>query len=422
MSTTSTAQTTALDAMPLSAAVVAIALVVGLLVRTLLAKNISRSKTPHSLQHVDVEHILNVPADKPAEKVDTSSCRRQRAIVTRHLDCTTKMGKSLLDGRVVVFVGAGSSPDKRSLYDSAKVLGVRSIILDGPGSWASSLVADGTITKLCHVNFEQDHAVTLSNMLAAIDDVRREVGEPEAVVTFFEIAVPMATRLAAALNLPCNPIEAVDNARDKHATRVVSATAGLPTPRHASIVSANDLEAAASAVGFPAVLKPIGMFQSMGVLRVDSLNELRAGHAKVIQELADAQAASATSADYRAGVAHLGARMVLEEYLDGDEQVVDLVMADGDCVYSSVTDNWAASRSFEYAQAKFNETGASSPSLLAAAQQAEVRAACAPGLSRFIHPDSICTRSAPECTRSSSTLASRQFKRSAFTLACSAST
>lgn len=64
--------------------------------------------------------------------------------------------------------------------------------------------------------------------------------------------------------------------------------------------------------------------------------------------------------------------MMCLQFLDGDEQVVDLVLHNGECVFASVTDNWPATRSFEAAQGKFNETGASSPSLLAPHQQAEL--------------------------------------------------
>ena len=225
-----------------------------------------------------------------------------------------------LRGKVIVFVGGGSSPEKRSIYEKAKSLGVKSAILDGPESWASAMVEDGTISGYFPVAFEAETQATLANMLAAIDKVRDELGEPAGVCTFFEVAVPIATRLAAALGLPANPIEAVDHARDKHATRRISMATGLPTPKHASIETPADIEPAANTVGFPAVIKPIGMFQSMGVLRVDSLPELMAAYDKVLDELAAARKAAIGTADYRATVATLEAKMVLEEFLDGEEQ------------------------------------------------------------------------------------------------------
>ena len=58
----------------------------------------------------------------------------------------------------------------------------------------------------------------------------------------------------------------------------------------------------------------------MGVLRVDSLPELMAAYDKVLDELAAARKAAIGTADYRATVATIEAKMVLEEFLDGEEQ------------------------------------------------------------------------------------------------------
>jgi carnosine synthase len=67
------------------------------------------------------------------------------------------------------------------------------------------------------------------------------------------MSVPIAARLAEALNLPGNPVAAVDAARDKFATRAIMQDAGLATPANKLIEKEADLDAAAAAVGFPAV-------------------------------------------------------------------------------------------------------------------------------------------------------------------------
>merc|ERR1719181_1657105 len=103
------------------------------------------------------------------------------------------------------------------------------------------MATDGTIAGFYPVTFHADHEATLASMHEAVARVREEVGDPAGVCTFFEIAVPITTRLAASLGLPANPIEAVEHARDKHATRKISAEAGLPTPKHASIDNASDI-------------------------------------------------------------------------------------------------------------------------------------------------------------------------------------
>jgi hypothetical protein len=108
---------------------------------------------------------------------------------------------------------------------------------------------------------------------------------PDGVCTFNEMSVPIAARLAEALNLPGNPVAAVDAARDKFATRAIMADAGLATPANCLIEKADDLVAAAATVGFPAVIKPIAGAGSMGVVRVDSAEELARIYKKVVADM-----------------------------------------------------------------------------------------------------------------------------------------
>jgi carnosine synthase len=107
----------------------------------------------------------------------------------------------------------------------------------------------------------------------------------------------------------------------------------------------------------------------MGVLRVDNFAELEDAHAKIVAEIERVKEEVQGSADYRATVGEMSSKMVLEEFMDGEEQVVDLIFSEGECVYGAVTDNWPATRSFE---PKFNETGSNSPSVLSAEQQNEL--------------------------------------------------
>merc|ERR1712217_424917 len=95
----------------------------------------------------------------------------------------------------------------------------------------------------------------------------------------------------------------------------------------------------------------------------------KAAHAHIIAEIDRVKEEVQGSSDYRATVGEMSSKMVLEEFMDGEEQVVDLIFSQGECVYGAVTDNWPATRSFE---PKFNETGSNSPSVLTAEQQQEL--------------------------------------------------
>lgn len=162
----------------------------------------------------------------------------------------------------MVFVTAGYS-GKRFVFEKAKALGVshsrtslpcdqlrlsrespmtsdskivcaiqvKSIVLDGPDSWCKELEEEGIIKKYIAIDFS-DADTVFDRCLEAIRACAHEVGELDGVTTFCEIAVPLASRLAERLGLPCNSVTAVDNARDKHATRDIMMKAGLPTPLH----------------------------------------------------------------------------------------------------------------------------------------------------------------------------------------------
>jgi ATP-grasp domain len=57
---------------------------------------------------------------------------------------------------------------------------------------------------------------------------------------------------------------------------------------------------------------------------------------------------------------------MMEEYMDGPEVDVDVVMSEGQAVYGAVTDNWPTQEPY------FNETGSNAPSILPSLQQREL--------------------------------------------------
>lgn len=301
--------------------------------------------------------------------------------------------RQVLRGAVIVFVTAGYS-EKRFIFERAKELGVRSVILDGPDSWAQALAADGTIESFVPLDFG-DADTVFDRALAALHAVRRAVGDLDGVCTFCEMAVPLVARLVEALGLPGNPPSAVDTARDKSATRTMLEAAGLPSPRHFLISDPSQVAAAGAHVGFPAVIKPIFGAASIGVVRVNSAAELEATYTRVQKEMASARivagalqqgtaededeeeggagaaaaADAATPADGKAAPAAsswIKTTLMLEEYLDGPEVDVDLVLSEGAAVYGAVTDNWPTVEPY------FNETGSNCPSILPLPAQAEL--------------------------------------------------
>jgi carnosine synthase len=168
---------------------------------------------------------------------------------------------------------------------------------------------------------------------------------PDGVLTFWEDSGPVAARVAAQLGLPGNPPDAVDSARSKLRTRELCERLGLPSPRAVRVRSLDELYAAAADLGFPAVVKPEFGASAMGCVRVDDFATL-----PEVYRLVRGVVSSESDAIFRAGN-----DLMLEEYLDGVEFDVDLVLHDGECVFSSVSQNWPT------AEPSLQETGLHCP-------------------------------------------------------------
>lgn len=131
---------------------------------------------------------------------------------------------------------------------------------------------------------------------------------------------------------------------------------GLPVPRFSSVRTEEDLLAACELVGFPAILKPVFGLASMGVSRVNDKEAALVAYRKI----ADSIATSSESLWAQ------GTELVLEEFYDGDEFDIDVLLSDGTVVYSKVSDNWACWEPW------FQETGTNCPSMYPTDRQAEL--------------------------------------------------
>lgn len=122
--------------------------------------------------------------------------------------------------------------------------------------------------------------IDLSSPGASHDAVVGAVrGQPIAgIVATDDATTELASRIAATLGIPHNPVSAARTARRKDLARAALAGAGLPVPRFRVV----DLEArpaaarAGAAVGYPCVVKPLAMAGSRGVMRADDERSLAA--------------------------------------------------------------------------------------------------------------------------------------------------
>ena len=107
----------------------------------------------------------------------------------------------------------------------------------------------------------------------------------DAVVAVDDVGLLTAAFACQRLGLPHNPAAAVAMTRDKAAMRDALAAAGVSQPAYRVVTGEDDAgRVAAREVGLPAVVKPVSLSGSRGVIRVDDANaaDLMAERVRVI--------------------------------------------------------------------------------------------------------------------------------------------
>jgi carnosine synthase len=325
-------------------------------------------------------------------------------LLTAQTEQTQLLRRKLAKGSTMVFISAGL-PGKRFTFQRAAALGIKCVIIEHPDSWSASMAVDGTIAKFIPVDMTQSSDAVFQQALQHVQALASdpEIGSADGIATFVELSVPLVSRLCEALGLPGHRPSCVDAARDKHCTRAAMAAAGLPTPRNMLIHKPSELMAAGQHVRFPAVLKPVSGAASLGVKKVCSMDELQKCYSEVVEELSTLVISSgalikgdpsSTSGVTAANSVDL--TLLLEQYLDGTEVDVDVVMSNGEWVYAAVSDNGPTLEPY------FNETWAASPSLLPREQQValkEMAVGCVKALgfeSGVFHVECKYTSSGPQ--------------------------
>ncbi len=165
---------------------------------------------------------------------------------------------------------------------------------------------------------ERALTLRLSDPALAAEQIAERARETPfvAVVGVDDQGVMAAALGAERLGLPNNPPAAVARTRDKAAMRRAFAQAGVSQPRFAVLPCGADVAAVAREVGFPCVIKPLGLSGSRGVIRANDAEQARATAERVRGILAAAE----VPAD---------APLLVESYLPGAEVAIEGLLRGG---------------------------------------------------------------------------------------------
>ncbi|RSM82663.1 biotin carboxylase [Amycolatopsis sp. WAC 01375] len=201
-----------------------------------------------------------------------------------------------------------------------RAAGHRVVLLAPPMDAAERAALDGVVDDVVALEDVHDPEA-VSAKVREIDG-----GALAGIFTGSDGAIASTARAAELLGVARCPASVFALCANKFAVREALAAAGLPGPAHALISSAAEAESVASAVGLPAIVKPVNGAGSNLVRAVSTVDELAAAYELLAARLPE-------SADPRyhrpLGTLDPSATFLVEGLLSGPEYAVDVLIRDG---------------------------------------------------------------------------------------------
>jgi len=262
------------------------------------------------------------------------------------------LSRDSLSGKTILIVNTSGANDplhsKKFFIRKAKSFGVKVIILGKEADTFQPYV-DHCLTVDTRNYIESLGA--LEKFLAANPDIHLN-----GVVTFLEDDVLLTSKISDKYKLVGTPYKIANQVRNKYLFREFCAAHNLPSLKFRELKNGRDLDEVAKTMVFPLVVKPAYGAASAFVVKVDNEEELRESYKYLKKEISP-QVESALND---------GLGVFVEEYIDGDEVDLDILVQNGKIKFCALSDNGQTKEPF------FIETTRLTPSSLPHKNQAEL--------------------------------------------------
>jgi len=251
-----------------------------------------------------------------------------------------------LHGRTVLIVNT----TKKLFIKKAKNFGVKIITLGKENS---------SLTPYVDFHIMADTA-NHPESLAALDKFLKEKPEIklDGVLTFWEDDVLLTSKISDRYRLIGTPSKIANRIRNKYLFREFCAANSLPAIHYKELKSSKDLEEVIKTFNFPLVVKPAYGAGSAFVMKVDNEEELKESYNYIKKEMSPKVESALND----------GMEVFVEEYIDGDEVDLDILVQNGKMKFCAISDNGKTKEPF------FIETVRMTPSNLPVKNQMELLA------------------------------------------------
>jgi len=253
-----------------------------------------------------------------------------------------------LAGRTILLVNTGSTK-KRFIIQKLKKLGLKVVVLNKEKNWAQPYA---------------DHWILADNTnhTEAIQAVQRFMARHpeikiEGALTFWEDDVLLTSKIIDRFNWNGIPFNVAKKIRNKYLFRQFCHDNGIPAPRFHIAKNLDDVEEAAKQFTFPLVIKPALGSSSAFVMKVYNKKELLESYRFITNAISPNMESALTD----------GLDIFVEEYLDGDEVDIDLLLQNGKVKFTSISDNYNKDKGYY-----FQDSGQAIPSSLPLKAQEEL--------------------------------------------------
>ena len=249
------------------------------------------------------------------------------------------MKKCSLEGKTLLLVHTSTHKD-RSFFQIFKKMGLTLVVLNKEKNQAAHYVDHWIHADLTNYN---DCIQSTKRWMNRHSDIKID-----GVLNFWEESVILTSKLVDNFNWIGTPFHIARRVRNKFLFRKFCQENGIPAPKYFLAKSKEEIRSNISSLKFPVVIKPIYGSSSAFVIKAENTEELL----KTYEYAKNNISTHGDAAEWDE------LEFLVEEYIDGDEVDIDMLIQNGKLKYWSISDNDQTEEPY------FREVGQNTPSNL----------------------------------------------------------